>query len=85
MNEIESVLQQLDPTFKLFVIEQSPISQILNCIKQATTLILQSRVNTEESLDFNLKSICEHCGKSSRVFSKQEKIISEEKEKLNSS
>ena len=80
-NEIEFVLQQIDPTFKLFAIEESPLSRILKCIKQATAVI-QSRLSTEESGDCNLKSVCEHCGNSSRALAKQEQIITEEKTRL---
>ena len=45
-------------------------------------MIQQSRLSAEESLDFNLKSVCEHCGNSSRALSKQEQTIAEEKASL---
>lgn len=85
--EVETVLQEIDPNFRLFVIEDSPVSQILLCLKRAVSMIKEQKSMTQLTLDESfdesiVKTICEHCRSPSNLLANCEKKIREKKEKL---
>lgn len=68
-SDIEEVLQKLDPSFKLFVSNQSPVTQILQCVRQATYFLLDQHKKpaSEDPIYENFRLIyCEHCGNESK-------------------
>lgn len=67
-SDIEDVLRKLDPSFKLFLSNQSPISQILQCVRQTTHFLLEQQkkpVIENTSFKYLKNIVCEHCGKQS--------------------
>ena len=72
-NEVESILREIDPKFKLFELGNSPMNRILNCLKEATNVIINSQSKEEaDSFLSDMSIICENCGKSSTRLAKYE-------------
>jgi hypothetical protein len=83
-DDIENILKQIDPDFKLSRLEKSPDKQTLNCLKQATKAILEHKDyinsgNYASLIDTNSLSTdqfkCENCHQVSLNISNQYKNI----------
>ena len=77
-SDIEAVLRKLDPSFKLFLSNQSPISQILQCVRQTTHFLLEQQkrpVIENSSLKYYKNVACEHCGKQSNTCKSETALL----------
>ena len=86
-SDIEATLRKLDPSFQLFLTNQSPVSQILQCVRQATHFLQtqQKRLSKEDSCpdnDFSKSLPCEHCGKYSKNIRSETVLLTQRLEKL---
>jgi hypothetical protein len=86
-SDIEQTLKKIDPTFQLFLSNQSPISQILQCVRQAVHFLLQQKKKNikddKDSDDDPCKSLpCEHCGKYSKTIKCETALLTQRSEKF---
>ena len=86
-SDIESTLRKLDPSFQLFLTNQSPICQILQCVRQATNFLQQQqkRLSKEDPYPSNeipKNLTCEHCGKYSKNIRSETILLTQRLEKF---